>query len=150
MTVKSQTDLNKPETHSTEVLLSTIEELERTKKQLEIARTYIEACAEYFPSARSLLKQIDNIDKQKYLCYKYLRGLVMFEIDLMNARLNISFTDLWLSSYKKAKSQTPVRLPDETKDQYYRDLGISTLFEFSEQIKNKAEELTRIAIDEDR
>ncbi|MBQ2176244.1 MAG: hypothetical protein II453_14675 [Alphaproteobacteria bacterium] len=74
----------------------------------------------------------------------------MFEIDLMNARLNISFTDLWLSSYKKAKSQTPVRLPDETKDQYYRDLGISTLFEFSEQIKNKAEELTRIAIDEDR
>lgn len=30
-------DLNKPETHSTEVLLSTIEELERTKKQLEIA-----------------------------------------------------------------------------------------------------------------
>ena len=37
MTIKSQDDLNKPETHSTEVLLSTIEELERTKKQLEIA-----------------------------------------------------------------------------------------------------------------
>ena len=74
----------------------------------------------------------------------------MFEIDLMNARLNISFTDLWLSSYKKAKSQMPTRFPDETKDQYYRDLGISTLFEFSEQIKNKAEELTRIALDEDR
>lgn len=36
-TIKSQDDLNKPETHSTEVLLSTIEELERTKKQLEIA-----------------------------------------------------------------------------------------------------------------
>lgn len=35
--IKSQDDLNKPETHSTEVLLSTIEELERTKKQLEIA-----------------------------------------------------------------------------------------------------------------
>ena len=33
MTVKSQDDLNKPETHSTEVLISTIEELERTKKQ---------------------------------------------------------------------------------------------------------------------
>lgn len=63
--IKSQDDLHKPETHSTEVLLSTIEELERTKKQLEIAREYIEACAEYFPSARSLLKQIDNIDKQK-------------------------------------------------------------------------------------
>lgn len=35
--LKSYNDLNKPETHSTEVLLSTIEELERTKKQLEIA-----------------------------------------------------------------------------------------------------------------
>lgn len=42
MTVKSQDDLNKPETHSTEVLLSTIEELERTKKQLEIAVGYFE------------------------------------------------------------------------------------------------------------
>lgn len=37
MTVKSQDDLTQPETHSTEVLLSTLEELERTKKQLEIA-----------------------------------------------------------------------------------------------------------------
>lgn len=36
-TLKSQNDLNQPETHSTKVLLSTIEELERTKKQLEIA-----------------------------------------------------------------------------------------------------------------
>lgn len=51
MTVKSQTDLNKPETHSTEVLLETIskletttKELERTKKQLEIAK---EALNEY-------------------------------------------------------------------------------------------------------
>ena len=35
--IKSQNDLNQPETHSTDVLLSTIEELERTKKQLEIA-----------------------------------------------------------------------------------------------------------------
>lgn len=33
MTIKSQDDLNKPETHSTEVLLSTIDKLERTKKQ---------------------------------------------------------------------------------------------------------------------
>ena len=35
--LKSYDELNQPETHSTEVLLSTIEELERTKKQLEIA-----------------------------------------------------------------------------------------------------------------
>ena len=33
MTVKSQDDLNQPETHSTEVLLSTIEELEKVKKE---------------------------------------------------------------------------------------------------------------------
>ncbi|MBQ2176243.1 MAG: hypothetical protein II453_14670 [Alphaproteobacteria bacterium] len=65
MTVKSQDDLNQPESHSTVVLLSTIEELERTKKELEMAKVYIEACAEYFPSARSLLKQIEDIDKQK-------------------------------------------------------------------------------------
>jgi hypothetical protein len=79
-----------------------------------------------------------------------LRGLEMYEIDLMHARLNISLKDLWLISYKKAKSQTPTRLPEESKEQYYRDLGISTLFEFSEQVKHKAEELTRTAIDEDR
>ena len=42
--IKSQDDLNQPETHSTEVLLeaiskleTTTNELERTKKQLEIA-----------------------------------------------------------------------------------------------------------------
>jgi len=40
--IKSQDELNQPETHSTEVLLSTIEELERTKKQLEIAVKRIE------------------------------------------------------------------------------------------------------------
>lgn len=74
----------------------------------------------------------------------------MYEIDLMQSRLNISLKDLWLTSYKKAKHQTPTRLPEETKEQYYRDLGISTLFEFSDQIKTLAEELTRIAIDEDR
>ena len=31
--LKSYDDLNQPETHSTEVLLSTIEELERTKRE---------------------------------------------------------------------------------------------------------------------
>ena len=33
MTVKSQDDLNKPETHSIEVLLSTIEKLERVNRE---------------------------------------------------------------------------------------------------------------------
>lgn len=40
--IKSQDDLNQPETHSIEVLLSTIDELEKTKKQFEIAVKRIE------------------------------------------------------------------------------------------------------------
>lgn len=33
--IKSQDDLNKPETHSTEVLLEAISKLEKTTKELE-------------------------------------------------------------------------------------------------------------------
>ena len=36
MTVKSQTDLNQPETHSTEVLLEVISKLETTTKNCHI------------------------------------------------------------------------------------------------------------------
>ena len=39
--IKSQDDLNQPETHSTEVLLSTIEELERTKKLYQQAKWWL-------------------------------------------------------------------------------------------------------------
>ena len=74
----------------------------------------------------------------------------MVELDFISSRLNLSLKDLWVRAYRKAKLQTPKRLDQETKEQYYRDLGISTLFEFSEQIKGVAEELTRMAIDEDR
>jgi hypothetical protein len=35
MTIKSQDDLNQPETHSTEVLLESISKLETTAKELE-------------------------------------------------------------------------------------------------------------------
>lgn len=35
MTIKSQDDLHKPETHSIEVLLATISKLETTTKELE-------------------------------------------------------------------------------------------------------------------
>ena len=48
MTIKSQDDLNKPEAHSTEVLLSTIEKCERTKKQLEIAVEALKVYEETF------------------------------------------------------------------------------------------------------
>ena len=74
----------------------------------------------------------------------------MVELDFISSRLNLSLKDLWVIAYRKAKLQTPKRLDQETKEQYYRDLGISTLFEFSEQVKGVAEELTRMAIDEDR
>lgn len=67
--IKSQDDLNKPETHSTEVLLSTLEELERTKKQLKIAVEALKT-AYTFPSTMSLkewceqeIKKIKELEK---------------------------------------------------------------------------------------
>jgi len=55
--LKSQDDLNQPETHSTEVLLSTIEELKRTKKQLEIA---VDALEELTNSDNWSVEQVDG------------------------------------------------------------------------------------------
>lgn len=43
--IKSQDDLNQPETHSTEVLLEVISKLETTTKQLEIAVEVLESFA---------------------------------------------------------------------------------------------------------
>ena len=62
--IKSQDDLNQPETHSTEVLLSTIEELERTKKQLEIAvdaLKTIEKKSDKFDDSWGVQEQLDYI-----------------------------------------------------------------------------------------
>lgn len=42
--LKSYDDLNQPETHSTEVLLSTIEELERTKRENKRLRALLKKC----------------------------------------------------------------------------------------------------------
>lgn len=64
MTVKSQNDLNQPETHSTEVLLSTIEELERTKKQIEIAIEALETIekkSDKFDDSWGVQEQLDYI-----------------------------------------------------------------------------------------
>ena len=63
--LKSYDDLNQPETHSTEVLLSTIEELERTKKQLEIAVEALDSLRGIcFPQrAEKALEQIKELEK---------------------------------------------------------------------------------------
>ena len=63
--IKSQDELNQPETHSTEVLLSTIEELERTKKQLAIAVEALDSLRGIcFPQrAEKALEQIKELEK---------------------------------------------------------------------------------------
>lgn len=71
------------------------------------------------------------------------------EFELVVSRINMSLVEMWRQSYALAKKKTPTRLAGESYEQYCRDLGISTLFEFAEQIRLKAEEMTRIAIDED-
>ena len=76
MTVKSQDDLNQPETHSTEVLLEAISkletttaELERVKKQLEMAKrglNFIVAQSygkDMWDCAKGTLKQIEELEK---------------------------------------------------------------------------------------
>ena len=57
-------DLTKPETHSTEVLLSTIEELKKTKKQLKIAvdaLEIIEKKSDKFDDSWGVQEQLDFI-----------------------------------------------------------------------------------------
>lgn len=71
------------------------------------------------------------------------------EMEFVYSRINVSLAELWKMSYALAKRKTPKRLPAETCEQYYRDLGISTMFEFAEQVRLKALEMTRMAIDED-
>ena len=73
----------------------------------------------------------------------------MEQIEFVYSRINVSLSELWCRAYALAKKQTPTKLPNETYEQYYRDLGISTMFEFSEQVRQKALEMTRMAIDED-
>ena len=69
--IKSQDDLNKPETHSTEVLLeaiskleTTTNELERTKKQLDVAveaLKTIEKKSDKFDDSWGVQEQLDYI-----------------------------------------------------------------------------------------
>ena len=76
--IKSQDDLNQPEAHSTEVLLSTLEELERVKKQLAIAVRKLDVAKELLSAGRPMvymalehieyaLERIEALDKIKEL-----------------------------------------------------------------------------------
>ena len=74
---------------------------------------------------------------------------LQYEFDFVVSRINVPFKELWRQSYATAKKSTPARLQGETMEQYYRDLGISTLFEFAENIRLKALEMTKLAMEED-
>ena len=63
--IKSQDDLNpcNDGKRSSEVLLTTLAELEKTKKQLEIAKEYIYQRAEKDKYADWILLQIEELNK---------------------------------------------------------------------------------------
>ena len=61
-TIKSQDELNEGGRKS-DVLIATIEELERTKKQLEIAKEYIYQRAEKDKYADWVLLRIEGLNK---------------------------------------------------------------------------------------
>ena len=71
------------------------------------------------------------------------------EFDYVMHRINLSMKQLWQMSYKEAKLKMPKCIEGETMEQYYRDLGISTLFEFAENVRLKAVERTKWAMEED-
>ena len=52
--IKSQDDLNKPETHSTEVLLEAISKLETTTKELEKVKKQLEIAVDGLERVRNL------------------------------------------------------------------------------------------------
>lgn len=61
-TVKSQDDINEGGRKS-DVLIATIEELERTKKQLEIAKSYLNERADKDKYADWVLLRIEELNK---------------------------------------------------------------------------------------
>lgn len=61
-TVKSQDDINEGGRKS-DVLIATIEELERTKKQLEIAKSYLNERADKDKYADWVLMRIEGLNK---------------------------------------------------------------------------------------
>ena len=63
-TVKSQHELTNEGGRKSDVLLSTIEELEKTKKQLEIAKEVLqEFCDDGYFSANKALFEIEELNK---------------------------------------------------------------------------------------
>lgn len=61
MTVKSQDELNKPETHSTEVLLEAISKLETTTKEKELLK---EILKDEMIKNGERLEEIERLQKQ--------------------------------------------------------------------------------------
>lgn len=70
--IKSQDDLNKPEQHSTDVLIKALEKCEKLEKQLKIAVEALHlysnlrgdgTVSNYESVAKTALKQIKELDK---------------------------------------------------------------------------------------
>lgn len=65
--IKSQDDLNKPEQHSTDVLIKALEKCEKLEKQLEIAKKCLKEYAVFKCKdswlAETALEQIKELDK---------------------------------------------------------------------------------------
>lgn len=72
MTVKSQDDLNQPETHSTEVLLEVISKLETTTKEKEL---YKEIIKDEMIKNGEMLEEIERLQKQLKIAVKALDSL---------------------------------------------------------------------------
>lgn len=65
MTIKSQDDLNKPETHSTEVLLEAISKLETTTKELEKVNKQLDVAVNGLEMVRNLW--LENNPMYRYI-----------------------------------------------------------------------------------
>ena len=72
MTVKSQDDLNKPETHSTEVLLEDISKLETTTKEKELLK---EILKDEMIKNGERLEEIEHLQKQLDIAVKRIEFL---------------------------------------------------------------------------
>lgn len=71
--IKSQNDLNKPETHSTDVLLDTISKLETTTNKMEL---YKEIIKDEMIKNGERLEEIERLQKQLEIAKRAMRKIV--------------------------------------------------------------------------